>query len=115
MPSSPSSSAASSVRAPKSLIQPSVLFSHLEEDYLTHVGEMISSRDPKTLTDLNKWSELAEIYLGRLDEKGLSEMTYQPVETLGDQLFERLREIESDDENNDEDRQSTGVDEIETR
>jgi hypothetical protein len=110
MPSPPLSSTVSSVTVPKSLIEPSVLFSHLGDDYLTQVGGMISSRDPKTLSDLNNWTELAGIYLGSLDER-----TYQPVETLGDKLFERLREIESDDENNNEEKETTRVDETENR
>lgn len=71
---------------------------------------MISSRDPKTLSDLNKWAELAGIYLGSRDEE-----MYQPVETLGDKLFERLREIESNDCDENKEKENTGVDENESR
>ena len=57
--------------------------SHLDVGYLEEIAETIFLEDPTVLTQFNDWTSQAESYL---DLEDPTDESYNPVETLGNEL-----------------------------
>jgi hypothetical protein len=70
---------------PPSLIrfESSALLSHLKDGYLGEIARTIFLEDPTVLTQFNEWTGHAESYL---DLEDPTDESYNPVETLGNEL-----------------------------